>query len=178
MIDRPALSWIGLLMLPILACCHSDQQRLPVALTVEPTAQGLQWSDDGGSLTGEPSWVLRTDVLGPDTYLVADTVDSGRRCVEEVTFRVVPIEGIEYSVNLVSDLRGTVSWNVRYGEGRSVRLSRCTPRRTGDPKECLKGGIPKPLFGTLQGMITAKPAGRDSAVHIERLRFEKNPPDC
>ena len=96
------------------------------------------------------------------TYLVADTVDSGRRCVEEVTFRVVPIEGIEYSVNLVSDLRGTVSWNVRYGEGRSVRLSRCTPRRTGDPKECLKGGIPKPLFGTLQGMITAKPAGRDS----------------
>lgn len=167
---------LGISVLSLWGCKH--EQRLPFAVTVDASTRELQWSDAGGSLDPEVPWVLRTDALGPDTYLIAETSSSGRQCVKRVFFRVIPIPGIEVEVRLTSDLEGRISWDVRYSNGKQVTLRGCTPRSTGDPRECLGGGIPKTLFGKADGPVRAKPAGGGSTLSIETLRFEQNPPEC
>ena len=178
MTSRLPLSWIGIISVAILAFGCGGEQRLPVNVTVDSTTQHLQWSDAGGSLVGEVPWVLRRDVLGPDTYLVATTFDSQSACAEEISFRVTPIEGIEYTVKLSSDLQGKVLWDIRYGAGKEVRTFRCTPRPSDGKEECQRGGIPKPLFGTLTGTITGKLADTGSTKSLESFRFEQAPSDC
>jgi hypothetical protein len=178
MTNRPIMLWFGIVSQILLACGVSDEQRLPVIVTVDAQTRDLQWSDEEGVLRAEVPWVLRRDVMGPDTYLIAEVPGSGRQCVEEATFRVVPIAGVEYRVKLVSDLHGTISWNVQYGESKDVRLIGCTPRHTGGTRDCLEGGIPKSLFGVLEGAVRARPAGGESKVVVEALRFEQTPPEC
>jgi len=178
MTARILWSWIGIILVSIFALACNGEQRRPVEVTVDPTSQVLRWSDAGGLLEGEVPWVLRRDVLGPDTYLVATTFDSQSECAEEISFRVTPIEGIEYTVTLSSDLQGKVLWDIRYGAGKEVRTFRCTPRPTDGKEECQRGGIPKPLFGTLTGTITGKLADTGSTKSLESFRFEQAPSDC
>jgi hypothetical protein len=117
--------------------------------------------------------VLRTDVLGPDTFLVVETA-AGDVCAQRVSFRVLAAGATEYEVSLVSDLHGTVSWRVGYGGDKHVKLFTCEPRPAADPpKECIKGGIPKPLFGELVGSFSAELAGGGSAGDIQAVRFER-----
>jgi hypothetical protein len=92
---------------------------------------------------------------------------------------VTPTEGIEYTVTLVSDLRGRIFWDIRYGaEQKEVKTFRCTPRPTGDNEECRRGGIPRPLSGTLVGAITGKVPGSGTIKSLEGFRFEKSPLEC
>jgi hypothetical protein len=178
MTTRVLWFWTGIISVAILGSACGGEPGLPVVVSVDSTTQHLQWSDAGGLLEGEVPWVLRRDVLGPDTYLVATTFDSRRECVEEVSFRVTPIEGIEYTITLVSDLQGSVFWDIRYGDGKEVKTFRCTPRPTDGQEECQRGGIPKPLFGTLTGTVTGTPAGSDSIKSLQSFRLEHTPLEC
>lgn len=175
---RLVLSWIGVIVAVMLVLGCGAEQRLPVVVTVDSTTQNLQWADAGGLLEGEVPWVLRRDLLGPQTYLVATTFDSRSECVEEISFGVTPIDGIEYTVTLVSDLQGKISWDIRYDAGKEVKTFRCTPRPADGKEECRRGGIPRPLLGTLVGTITAKVSGSSATRSLESFRFEHTPLEC
>lgn len=135
----------------------------------------LEWRDAHARLRGEVPWVLRTDLLGPETYLVVGTAD-GDRCARKVSFRVLAGGAIEYGVTLVSDLGGRVSWRVVAGEDRRIKLFTCAPRPADVPRqECLHGGIPKPLLGKLVGSISAEL--EDGAIEeVPAVRFERGFP--
>jgi len=178
MTTRVLWFWTGIISVVILGVACRGEQGLPVVVSVDSASQHLQWSDAGGLLEGEVPWVLRRDLLGPDTYLVATTFDTRRECAEEISFRVTPIEGIEYTVTLSSDLRGKVWWDIRHGAGKEVRTFRCAPRPTDGKEKCQRGGIPKPLFGTLTGTITGKLADIGSTKSLESFRFEHTPLEC
>ena len=136
-------------------------------------SRNLEWRDAHGPLRGEVPWVLRTDVLGPDTFLVVETAD-GDKCAKRVSFRVLAAGTTEYTVTLVSDLSGGVSWRVTYGAGRRLKLFSCSPRPADDPRQnCIYGGIPKPLFGELVGDISAELVGGEIVDACLALRFER-----
>lgn len=136
-----------------------------------PTGE-LAWRDAHGPLRGEVPWVLREDLLGPDTFLVVPT-DSGDVCAEEVSFRVVAPGVGQYTVTLVSDMRGHVAWRVGYGDGKKIKLFTCAPRPADDSRrDCLRGGVPLPLIGQLAGGISARlPDG--VVTGLRELRFEQ-----
>ena len=173
---RVTLVMTGTLCLAVLACGRQQPQELPVV--VSPTADSgtLQWQDAHGPLRGEVPWVLRTDLLGPDTFLVAETA-AGDTCAQKVTFHVLAAGVTDYTVTLVSDLRGRVSWRVTHGNDERMKLFTCTPRSADEqPDECLKGGIPKPLFGELVGGISAELVGGTLEEGVRAVRFERGFP--
>lgn len=152
--------------------CHNAPQELPVVVSAAADAARLQWRDPEGPLRGEVPWVLRTDVMGPDTFLVVET-PAGDMCARQVTFRVLAAETTEYTVTLTSDLEGKVAWRVTYGDDKKVKLFTCEPRTTGgDRRECLRGGIPKPLSGELVGGFSAQLVGGAAAADVRAVRFE------
>jgi hypothetical protein len=174
--QRAGVVIAGAVCLVTLACGRQGPQELPVV--VSPTADdgNLQWRDPHGPLRGEVPWVLRTDLLGPDTFLVVET-DSGDVCAQTVSFRVLAAGVTEYTVTLASDLRGRVSWRVTYGNGKRMKIFSCSPRPADDPRqECLKGGIPKPLFGELVGAFSAELVGGAPVQGARTLRFERGFP--
>jgi len=151
-------------------------QELPVVVSRAAGSDRLEWRDAHGPLRGEVPWVLRTDVLGPDTFLVVET-DDGEKCAESVSFRVLAGGVTEYTVRLVSDLRGNVSWRITYGANKKLKLFTCRPRPADDPRQgCIRGGIPKPLFGELLGGMTAEMAGGELIEGFTTLRFERGFP--
>jgi len=151
-------------------------QELPVVVSPGSDDNRLQWRDAHGPLRGEVPWVLRTDVLGPDTYLVVETAD-GDRCARTVSFRVVAAGVTEYTVTLVSDLRGKVSWRVTYGAGKRLKIFTCSPRLADDSlQSCIAGGIPRPLFGELDGDISAEIVGGAFEEGVRAVRFERGFP--
>jgi hypothetical protein len=108
--------------------------------------------------------------------MVVETA-AGDLCAQTVSFDVLAAEVTKYTVTLVSDLRGHVSWRITYGNGRRMRLFTCSPRPADDPRrECLNGGIPKPLFGELVGGISAEIAGGKLEEKIRAVRFESGFP--
>ncbi len=173
---RVTLAVTEVICLVVLACGGQPPQELPVFVSRIADGRTLQWLDAHGPLRGEVPWILRTDLLGPDTFLVAETA-AGDRCAEKVTFHVLAAGETDYMVTLVSDLRGRVSWRVTYGKGRRMKLFTCTPRPAAEPsEECLNGGIPKPLFGELVGGFSAQLAGSTLGEGVRAVRFERNYP--
>lgn len=151
--------------------CRGRPQDLPVVVSADEDAK-LQWLDPHGPLKGEVPWVLRTDLLGPDTFLVVETAD-GDRCARTVSFPVLAAGVTEYEVYLVSDLHGRVSWQVTSGGGHHMKLFTCSPRPAENRRrECLRGGIPKPLFGELVGSFSAELVGGTFDDSARALRFE------
>jgi hypothetical protein len=151
-------------------------QELPVVVSPHADGKTLEWWDAHGPLRGEVPWVLRTDVLGPDTFLVVETAD-GNACAKRVSFRVLAAGTTEYTVTLVSDLRGKVSWRVTYGAGKRMKLFSCGPRPADDPRRnCINGGIPKPLFGELVGGISAELVDGEIEDAVRAVRFERDFP--
>ena len=169
---RRILAVAGVLWVTLLAGGCRRPQELPVVVSVTPEGATLHWQDARGPLRGEVPWVLRTDLLGPETYLVVGTAD-GDRCARRVSFRVLAGGATEYGVTLVSDLGGRVSWRVVAGGDRRIKLFTCAPRPADDPRqECLAGGIPKPLLGELIGSISAELEG-GALAEATSLRFER-----
>ena len=153
--------------------CHRKPQDLPVVVSVATDGGRLQWRDAHGPLRGEVPWVVRSDVRGPDTSLVVETAD-GDRCARTVSFHVLAGGATEYAVTLVSTLHGKVSWRVNYGEGKEMKLFTCRPRPADDRRqECIRGGIPLPLFGELVGGISAELAGGAVEEGVRAVRFER-----
>lgn len=176
MTPRVALVMTAALCVAALACGRQQPQELPVVVSPAAGDGTLQWQDALGPLRGEVPWVLRTDVVGPGTFLVAETA-AGDRCAKKVTFHVLAGGETDYTVTLVSNLRGHVSWRVTYGNGRRMKLFSCTPRPAEEPRqECLNGGIPKPLFGELVGGITAELVGGTVEEGVRAVRFESGFP--
>jgi hypothetical protein len=131
----------------------------------------IEWNDLHGPLRGEVPWVLRTDAMGPGTYLLVDTPD-GSTCARQVTFQVLAGDVTRYTVSFVSDLHGKVSWRVTTESGKRMRLFTCSPRSGEDSRrECLRGGIPKPLFGKLDGGFSAQLVDGTSATEVRTVRF-------
>jgi len=171
-----ALMMAGVLCLALLACGRQRPQERPVVVSPASESGRLQWRDAHGPLRGEVPWVLRTDVLGPETFLVVETA-SGDVCAREVRFQVRAAGVTEYTVTLVSDLRGRVSWRVIYGNDNRMKLFTCAPRPADDPRqECLNGGIPKPLFSELVGGISAELVGGTLEEDVLAVRFERGFP--
>lgn len=169
---QAALVMTGWFCLATLACGRQQPQELPVVVSPAADSGVLQWRDAHGSLRGEVPWVLRTDLLGPNTYLVVET-DEGDRCAQNVTFHVLAGGEIEYKVTLASDLSGHVKWRVTSGGGKRLKLFTCTPRPANDPRQqCLNGGIPKPLLGELVGSITAELVEGTVEEGVRAVRFE------
>jgi len=169
---RRILAVTSVLWVTLLAGACRRPQELPVVVSVNPESAMLQWRDARGTLSGEVPWVLRTDLLGPDTFLVVET-DDGDRCVRTLSFRVRAGGATEYTVTLISDLEGRISWRVVHGEDTPVKLFTCAPRPADDPRqECLAGGIPKPLLGEMVGSISAELAG-GALVRVRGVRFER-----
>jgi len=153
--------------------CHNAPQELPVVVSTAADGARLQWRDPEGPLRGEVPWVLRTDVMGPDTFLVVET-PAGDQCAREVSFRVLAAGTTEYTVTLTSNLEGRVAWRVTYSDDKRMKLFTCEPRTTGsDRRECLRGGIPKPLFGELVGGFSAQLVGGAAAADVRAVRFER-----
>lgn len=173
---QAALVMTGWCCLATLACGRQQHQALPVVVSPATDTKVLQWRDAHGPLCGEVPWVLRTDLLGPDTYLVAETA-AGDRCAREVFFQVLAGGEINYTVTLTSDQRGRVKWRVLTEGGKRMKLFTCTPRPADDPLQgCLKGGIPKPLFSELVGGISAELVGGTVEEGIRAVRFERGSP--
>jgi hypothetical protein len=173
--------WIfALLCLAVpLAAAAAKRQGLPVTVSRDVNSQMLRWNDSGGVLTGEVPWVLRSDLRGPETYLVVETkAGDPSTCAEELRFRVLAAQRIEYRVAVRSDLGGTVSWAVEYGEGKSIRLFACVPRPSEDRRACLKGGVPRPLLALLLGALEARLRGSEAFVPVEVVRFATAPTEC
>lgn len=171
-----ALVMTGWCCLATLACGRQQPQDLPVIVAPAADSGILQWRDAHGPLRGEVPWVLRADLLGPDTYLVVETA-AGDRCAQNVTFHVLAGCEIEYRVTLVGDLNGHVKWRVTSGGGKRLKLFTCAPRPADDPRqECLNGGVPKPLLGELVGSITAELAGGAVEERVRAVRFERGFP--
>jgi hypothetical protein len=104
--------------------------------------------------------------------LVVGTADGEFRA-RQVTFRVLAAGVTEYEVTLVSDLRGMVSWSVMSPGNKRLKLLTCEPRHSDDPRrECLRGGIPKPLLGDLVGGISAELTNGVTADDLRGFRFE------
>ncbi|HKI86181.1 MAG TPA: hypothetical protein VKA53_05510, partial [Thermoanaerobaculia bacterium] len=78
-------------------------------------------------------------------------------------------------VEVTSDLAGILTWSVRYGKGRSIRLQFCTPGHSRDPGACLRGGVPLPLMEPLKGTIEARLEGSESCVPVTAVRFARAP---
>jgi len=174
--QNEALVVAAVLLMTIVPTGCTKPQELPVVASPAAEGKALEWRDASGPLRGEVPWVLRTDVLGPNTYLVVETAD-GDRCANRVSFRVLAAGTTEYTVTLVSDLRGNVSWRVTYGAGRRMKLFSCSPRPAEDPRQkCIYGGIPKPLFGELVGDISAELVGGEIDDACLALRFERGYP--
>ena len=170
----PVLATVVWVMIVAIGC--DRPQELPVVASRSADGDRLQWRDAHGPLRGEVPWVLRTDVLGPDTFLVVET-DDGVKCARSVSFRVLAGGTTEYAVRLVSDLRGNVSWRVTHGANKKLKLFTCRPRPAEDPRQaCIKGGIPKPLFGKLVGDISAELADGGGEIQARELRFERGFP--
>jgi hypothetical protein len=169
------LAVAGAFWIASIAGCGRAPQDLPVVVSADPDDGALQWSDAHGPLRGEVPWVVRSDLRGPDTALVVETPTGAARA-RRVSFRVLAGGATEYRVVLVADDSGRVSWTVRYGEGQRMRLFSCDPRPADDPKlECLHGGVPRPLFGTLVGEISAELEDGRRATDVEAIRFERPP---
>lgn len=153
--------------------CERSPQDLPVTVSADGAARGLEWRDAHGVLDGEVPWVVRSDLRGPDTALVVTTPD-GDACARSVSFRVLAAGTTEYRVSLDSDLRGAVSWRVGYGEGGHMKLFGCDPRPAAEPRRgCLHGGIPKPLMGELVGDVSAELADGTRLDGLRTFRFER-----
>jgi|GEM_PF-3818588 len=153
--------------------CSRAPQELPVAVSASGEDRALQWRDARGPLSGEVPWVIRSDLRGPDTALVVET-PAGRQRARRVSFRVLAGQTTEYAVSLVRDDAGRVRWNVGYGEGQKMRLFSCDPRPAVDRKnECIHGGIPKPLLGTLVGDISAELDDGSVVTDIQSFSFER-----
>jgi len=173
---RRPLVFVAVFAATIMANGCDRPQDLPVVVSRAPESERLQWRDAYGPLRGEVPWVLRTDVLGPDTFLVVET-DDGETCAESVSFRVLAGGVTEYTVRLVSDLSGNVSWRITYGANKKLKLFTCRPRPADDPRQgCIRGGIPKPLFGELIGDMTAELVNGGGVVQARELRFEQGFP--
>jgi hypothetical protein len=173
MIRQAAMVMTGALCLAALACGRQRPQELPVVVSPAADTGTLQWRDAHGPLRGEVPWVLRTDLLGPDTYLVVETAE-GDRCARKVVFDVLAGGETKYTVTLANDLRGRVKWRVTSPSGKRMKLFTCTPRPAEDPRqECLKGGIPKPLLGELVGDISAELVGGTLEEGVQAVRFER-----
>ena len=175
MILHRALFLIAALSPAILAYGCRASQEPPVVMTHDPESGGLRWHDAEGPLIGEIGWTLRTDVLGPDVYLVVET-DAGYRCAERVSFQVKP--GGAFDVTRASDLRGRVAWGITDGGGKEIRTFTCVPRPADYPRACVKGGIPLPLFGKLVGSLQAQLEAGGAPVPVAGVRFERDPPAC
>ena len=174
--QNDALVVAAVLLMTIVSSGCTKPQELPVVVSPAADGKALEWRDAYGPLRGEVPWVLRTDVLGPDTFLVVETAD-GDKCAKRVSFRVLAAGTTEYTVTLVSDLRGVVSWRVTYGVGKRVKIFSCSPRPADDPRQnCIRGGIPKPLFGELVGAISAELVGGEIQEAVRALRFESGFP--
>jgi hypothetical protein len=166
----------AVLLMTIASMGCKRPQELPVVVSRAADGNTLEWRDAYGPLRGEVPWVLRTDVLGPDTFLVVET-EGGDRCARVVSFRVLAAGVTEYTVTLTSDLHGNVSWRVTYGAGKRVKLFSCSPRPADDPRQdCISGGIPKPLFGELVGGISADLVGGEIEEGVRAVRFERGFP--
>jgi hypothetical protein len=163
------VSWVA-----VAAIGCARPQDLPVVVAPESGTNRLQWRDAHGPLRGEVPWVLRTDVLGADTFLVVET-DDGDHCAKEVSFRVLAGGATEYTVHLSSDLDGKVSWRVTYGSNKKLKLFTCSPRPADDRRRaCIHGGIPKPLFGELVGGMTAELVDDGVETTAHALRFVRS----
>ena len=153
--------------------CRRRPQELPIVVSVTGD-NTIEWNDLHGPLRGEVPWVLRTDAMGPGTYLLVDTPD-GSTCARQVAFQVVAGGVTRYTVTLVSDLHGKVSWRIRTEAGKRMRLFTCTPRLGDDSRrECLRGGIPKPLFGELVGDFSAELVDGSPATEVRSVRFDRD----
>ena len=172
---RRTISVVASMLWLTLSCasCQRPPQDLPVVVTTAADSRRLEWRDPYGPLLGEVPWVLRTDLLGPATYLVVETA-AGDRCARSVSWQVLAAETTTYQVTLVSDLAGRVSWHVGTAGRTSMKLFTCRPRPADDPRQgCLKGGVPKPLLGELVGGISAELAGGGHVDNIPTVRFER-----
>jgi len=165
-----ALAMASSLTFAVLGC--ERPQELPVVVAPAADSHRLVWRDAHGPLRGEVPWVLRTDLLGPDTFLVVET-DGGEWCARSVVFRVLAAGVTEYTVHLESDLNGKVSWRVTHGANKKLKLFTCAPRPADDRRQaCVYGGVPKPLLGELVGDMTAELADGRFAAQVDALRFE------
>ncbi len=148
-----------------------------MVVTVADGSGALQWRDAHGPLRGEVPWVVRSDLRGPDTLLMVETA-AGEARARRVTFTVLAGETTEYDVTLVADGPGRVTWTVGYGEDRKMRLYSCDPRPADDRKnECIHGGVPKPLFGTLVGDISAERVDGRPVSDVRAVRLEHAGPE-
>ncbi|MCU0305751.1 MAG: hypothetical protein MUC56_17000 [Thermoanaerobaculales bacterium] len=155
--------------------CDRPPQELPVIVSADDGG-ALSWRDPHGELRGEVPWVVRTDIMGPDTFLFVETTDGDVRA-NDVTFQVLAAGVTEYEVTLVSDLQGTVSWSVVSPDGKKLKLFTCSPRPADDARrECLRGGIPKPLLGDLVGSISAGLTTGERTDDVRAVRFERGSP--
>ncbi len=162
---------IGIAVAP--AGCRPPPQALPVVVSAPAVGERLEWRDAHGSLRGEVPWVLRTDVRGPDTFLVVATPD-GDRCARRVVFRVLTPGDTSYTVTLDSDLRGRVTWDVISGGGQRIRLFSCQPRPAEDEgNACVFGGIPRPLSGPLAGDFVVTLDDGTVVEGARSVRFER-----
>jgi len=147
-------------------------QALPVTLQVGPESAALRWSDVGGALDGESAWALRSDLVGPATWLaVEQTAGAEQECAEAVRFRVLAAGRIEYRVQVASDLAGSLRWSIDYDDRQSITLRSCLPRPSDDRRACLRGGIPRPLLEPLQGVLEARLQGSGDFVPVQAVRF-------
>jgi len=171
--------WIPSLLLAAVACAQcATRQELPVSVQADAVSRELRWSDPAGLLAGEVPWVLRSDLLGPGTWLVVERKAGEREaCAKGLRFRMLAQQRIEYRVQVTSDLAGALSWNLGYGDGRTVSLRSCIPRPSQDRRACLRGGIPKPLMELLQGSLEARLVGADAYIPVQVARFA-NAPEC
>lgn len=147
-------------------------QGLPVTLRGDPVSHALLWSDPGGRLEGEGPWVLRDDLRGPGVRLEAEREAGGKAIpAEAVRFRVLAGGRVEYRVEVTREPDGALAWSVTWDQGREVRLFRCTPRPSDDPRACLRGGVPRPLMEPLVGSLEARPEEAETYVPVAVVRF-------
>ena len=181
MLDTRFGSWpipalLFLVLLSPTALFAAGPQTLPVTLEAESGSNQLVWSDPAGPLSGETPWVLRSDLMGPDTWLSVETSDGGEaRCAEAVRFSVLAASKVTFRVELTSDLAGKVRWRVLRGRDHSIRLNPCLPRPSDDRRACTRGGIPRPLVSQLVGAFEARFEGSQDFVPVTRIRFERSP---
>jgi len=164
---------VGLGIAVVPTGCRPPPQALPVVVAAPSVGERLEWQDAHGPLQGEVPWVVRSDVRGPDTFLVVET-PGGDRCAKRVVLRVLAPGDTSYTVTLDSDLRGRVSWGVISGGGQKIRLFSCEPRPAEDErKACVFGGIPRPLSGRLAADFDVELDDGTSIAGIRSVRFDR-----
>jgi len=163
---------VGLGIALVSAGCRPPPQALPVVVSAPAVGERLDWRDAHGPLRGEVPWVVRTDVRGPETFLVVATSE-GDRCARRVVFRVLAPGDTSYTVTLNSDLRGGVTWEVVSGGGQRIRLFSCEPRPAEDEaKACVFGGVPRPLSGRLAADFDVELDDGTSVAGIRSVRID------